>query len=154
MVTVAQLRAFARESNMIEGIKDPARHRIHAEALETFVYSPGYLSINVVETFVSRIQPSAYLRTKPEDMVMIANHIPPKPSDMLPKFKYLLECVNKGLISAYNAHVQYEILHPFIDGNGRSGRALWLRMMILNGWDMRRGFLHEFYYQTLDNSRR
>ena len=40
--------------------------------------------------------------------------------------------------------------HPFTDGNGRSGRALWL-------WQMNNhapfGFLHTFYYQTLENSR-
>ncbi len=55
-----------------------------------------------------------------------------------------------GLISiadanAFNVHIAYEHLHPFTDGNGRSGRMLW-------AWQLQRfplGFLHTFYYQTL-----
>lgn len=54
----------------------------------------------------------------------------------------------------YHIHVDYENLHPFTDGNGRSGRALWLRRMkdlgensFYQALDL--GFLHTFYYQTL-----
>ena len=52
----------------------------------------------------------------------------------------------------YDIHRRYETLHPFMDGNGRSGRILWAWQMIHH--DIRPGlslgFLHAFYYQTLD----
>lgn len=48
----------------------------------------------------------------------------------------------------YLIHQAYEALHPFTDGNGRSGRALWLHMM--GGPDaVPLGFLHTWYYQSL-----
>lgn len=46
----------------------------------------------------------------------------------------------------WEVHIAYEMLHPFTDGNGRSGRMLW-------AWQMRNfplDFLHTFYYQTLN----
>ena len=46
-------------------------------------------------------------------------------------------------------HVQYERLHPFTDGNGRSGRALWAWQMMRRREGLALGFLHRFYYQTL-----
>ena len=51
--------------------------------------------------------------------------------------------------SAYVLHCRYESLHPFTDGNGRSGRALWLWMM--GGIEEAPlGFLHTWYYQSLE----
>jgi hypothetical protein len=65
----------------------------------------------------------------------------------------LLVRINDRDLDPYAAHLRYEALHPFMDGNGRSGRAIW-------AWHMQREwrdpfalpFLHRFYYQALDAS--
>lgn len=49
----------------------------------------------------------------------------------------------------YEAHRLYERIHPFVDLNGRTGRAIWLHQM-LGKQDVPLGFLHTWYYQSLD----
>lgn len=70
-------------------------------------------------------------------------HIP----DML---RDLIGRVNSNKLTPFQAHCQYENLHPFMDGNGRSGRAIWAWHMIKNGKDpFKIPFLREFYYQSI-----
>jgi len=38
----------------------------------------------------------------------------------------LLYKINDKEINSFNAHCEFEALHPFTDCNGRSGRMLWL----------------------------
>lgn len=45
-------------------------------------------------------------------------------------------------------HKRYEFIHPFVDLNGRTGRAIWLHQM-LQKQDVPLGFLHTWYYQSL-----
>lgn len=57
-----------------------------------------------------------------------ADFVPPPPEHVVPLLEDLLEYVNNSthppLLKAAIAHAQFETIHPFADGNGRTGRAL------------------------------
>jgi Fic family protein len=54
----------------------------------------------------------------------------------------------------WKCHVRFETLHPFLDGIGRTGRAIWVWQMQRIGRDpFALPFLHRAYYQSLENTR-
>lgn len=143
------LEDFVRESNRIEGIlRDPFEDEIGAH--ERFL-ARGAISLKGLEDFVAVVQPGAVLRREVGLNVRVGNHIAmpggPKVEALLLD---ILARLRKDDRDAYPTHLAYEDLHPFTDGNGRSGRALWLWQM---GGEAPIGFLHRFYYQTLDAQR-
>lgn len=139
---------FVRESNRIEGIlRDPTDAEM--TEFQRFV-ALDKVTIADLVTFVSIYQPrfpKAVLRDTPDvPGVRVGNHIaPPSGPDIRALLEHLVRCANDRSMNAWEVHTAYEQLHPFTDGNGRSGRILWR-------WQMGRapiGFLHQFYYQTL-----
>ena len=141
---------FVKESNRIENIlRPPTKEEI--EGHNTFI-SLSIVTIQSLINFVAVYQPTAKLRDKPGLNVRVANYIPPPGGQQIVyKLQELLD--NLGNMTPYSAHVAYEKLHPFTDGNGRSGRALWAWHMIQTEGSYPLGFLHHFYYQSLNESR-
>jgi hypothetical protein len=150
-----RLDSFVRESNRIEGIhRDPTPEEIQAHeellALDT-------VTVEDLECFVGRIQPGAELRRRPGMNVRVGAHLPPLGH---PKIERELTGLLTAISNAVNgqiertpwqAHVEYETLHPFQDGNGRSGRALWAWQMLQEGRDpFALPILQHFYYDALD----
>lgn len=143
-----QLISFLVESLKIEGIH---RYPTETEVRETenFLAIPK-LSVPAVSYLVSVYEPRAVLRQNVGMDVIVGSHAPPRGGPLIrPALHEILFAANDGTLDAFEAHCRYETLHPFTDGNGRSGRAIWL-------WQMRDaplGFLHHFYYQTLQAQR-
>lgn len=59
---------------------------------------------------------------------LFAAYVPPPP-ELVPELladlvEYVNESAHPGILKAAIAHAQFETIHPFIDGNGRTGRAL------------------------------
>ena len=137
------LKAFVRESNKIEGIVRVTDAEVLAHA--EFLSMPP--SLPSLARLVSVLQPDARLRDRVGLDVRVGPHVPPPGG---PEIKEELIAILREAVSAYDTHQAYETLHPFTDGNGRSGRALWLHMM---GGYAPLGFLHHWYYQSLQNNR-
>jgi hypothetical protein len=148
---MTNLRAFVAESNRIEGIfREPTTYEI--EGTKAFLaLPPAKLTIARMVELVKVYQPDACLRDKPGLDVRIGHYRPPQGgshiSDSLNRSLYNARF---GLESPQRIHWRYEALHPFTDGNGRSGRALWLWCM---GGETPLGFLHTWYYQSLADGR-
>lgn len=148
-VSDAFLLGFTAESNRIEGI-----HRKPTDAeiamLRKFLGLRS-LTVGALEDFVRVYQPGAKLRRHAGMDVRVGQHFPPGGGPQVEKdLILLLDQINGGILGIYEGHMRYETLHPFMDGNGRSGRAVWL-------WQMKGnaplGFLHHWYYQSLQAAR-
>jgi len=157
---------FIIESNAIEGIHDRSRITEEVEKLRDFLNKR--LSVKSVTDFTIFCQPTFksrtrtghikeepnVLRTEPGFNVYVGDHRPPPGSPQIEaELEYLLSRISRNTINPYHGHVEYETLHPFMDGNGRSGRAVWLWHVVkYYNYQYRINFLHCWYYMSLQNS--
>ena len=69
----------------------------------------------------------------------VAVYMPPPPTQVLKLLDELLTYVNSEekfpLIAAFVAHLIFEKIHPFLDGNGRVGRLLISAILKSKDWD-------------------
>lgn len=151
------LISFVRESNRIEGITPVRQHELLAH--EAFL-SLDLIRVGDLQGFVRAVA-SADLRSEKGMDVRVGSHRPPpggpKVVDALNNLlDHLLEVEPDDGFSytPFEIHQRYESLHPFIDGNGRSGRVLWAWHRLRLGRDpFVLGFLHSWYYESLEVGR-
>lgn len=82
--------------------------------------------------------------------VRVGDHVPPLASEITKLMDDLEKYINEPsemspLIKAGLAHIQFETIHPFLDGNGRIGRLLIVLMFIEAGL-LTQPILYPSYY--------
>lgn len=141
------LRCFQKESNWIEGIYDVREEEI--DALIWIVSVKDIRPEHLIQ-YVNVVQPDAVLREFNHiPGVRVGNHIAPRSGPEIRKeFEKICSDVNNGAHRSV-IHHRYETLHPFTDGNGRSGRALWLWQFVKDRQWVPDSFLRWWYYESL-----
>jgi Fic family protein len=86
--------------------------------------------------------------------VQVGEYVPPPPGEVPGLMLELLEWRNgdapvlSPVLSSAIVHYRFEAIHPFADGNGRTGRALALWELYRRGFDTHHIFsVDEFYWE-------
>lgn len=143
---MSHLFDFVKQSDNIEGIFDLQEHTDALHRTEAFLAQHKIELQGVVD-----YNTAGPLRIIHGMDVWVGNHSPPIGG---PEIKKALESIiwrANRKAHPYSVHHQFETLHPFMDGNGRTGRVIWLWQMVEKyDYDLSRLFLQQWYYQSLN----
>lgn len=149
-MTARDLTAFVNASNAIEGEGLATEQELNWH----FALIDPNIPLNVewVCKCQAGIKTDAPLRGNPGMNVRIGSHFPPKGGPgVVHAFERLLADINN--MPAIVFYTAFQNLHPFMDGNGRIGRTLYLRLKLNIGADTSRLFaghiLEDFHYAML-----
>ena len=145
-------------SAAIESETSRARVYRQRKAFNTFIHQPlNQQSLLEMHLQMMATQPHAQPGKYRTIQVRVGNHWPPHsslvPAMMQELFDYLKQPEDHPLVKAAWAHRQFETIHPFADGNGRTGRALINRViqapLPISSYILRE---RETYYRMLNSA--
>lgn len=159
-VIEAQIEDFMRESNKIEGETDEdgigLLHTNDVRAMVKFLHAPkitaravlnlhGALSKPKLDAGLMKLNWCGQWR---EMDVRVGGYVPPEHKHVSGLMRLFFKNV-EGM-SPWQAHNHFEAIHPFVDLNGRVGRAIWLWKKYNNeGFRFGLSFLQSYYYDSL-----
>lgn len=120
---------FIQESNLIEGIADKESHDQALLAWD-YLLSVDTISPATVRNVHATLMRNQGLSTKylgefRDCDVYVGGRVCLPPSDIADLIGDWCKHMNKGTADDIELHVLYENIHPFVDGNGRTGRMFW-----------------------------
>ena len=142
---------FMLESNMIE-----REYRLNPGDMEAITYATERVFWDEERLMQMHRSLGSYLKEPWVGQyrtcnVWIGNSAPPDWQDVPKLMEDFFEDLDD--MSSWEAHNEFERIHPFRDLNGRTGRLIWLSKALDEGYSFNIPFLQMYYYQTLDQYR-